>query len=130
MGFRTMVNGTAAYCENEEMLNLLNDIFQNQMDFEAKAKFKVGEQVKISASLPELIDYYMEDGVYSYVGAKREALLLLSQENVTVIGAMPDVNGVFYTMESEDISMIFLPERFLQKTRESSLTQNLHEYER
>ena len=117
MDFRTMVKGTLVYCKNEDVLDPLNNVFQDQMDFEAKAKFKEGERISVTASLSELINYYKGGNTYNPVAAKKKALLLLSQKELIVLGATRYDEGTFYTIESEDIPMIFLPEAFIRKEK-------------
>lgn len=109
---RTLCDGTLAYCQNDDVFNIINQAYANQQKLNASSKFRAGTTVKVTASMNQLIKYYILTGETD-LQAKNHAILILAAKTGEVLGATKCIEGMFYTLEMETEPMAFLPESFL-----------------
>lgn len=110
--FKTMCDGTLAFCENSDVLDIFNNAIYEQQKLNASAKFRPNTTVKVIASRNQLINYFMSTGETD-LQAKNHAILILAAKTGEVLGATKCTEGMFYTLEMETEPMAFLPESFL-----------------
>lgn len=98
-------------------LDLLKQTIADQHQLDNVARFHPGDQVKVTASFRELVDFFMQ-----YKETKNEAethaLQILGKEGYNVgtnLGATKCDEGIFYTIELPLIPMELLPGDFLDR---------------
>lgn len=109
---KTLCDGTLVYCQNNDIFNIINQAYDNQQKLNTSSKFKAGTIVKVTASMNQLIKYYMSTGETD-LQAKNHAILILAAKTGEILGATKCTEGMFYTLEMETEPMAFLPESFL-----------------
>ena len=98
-------------------LDFLGQAIENQHQIDANAKFGRDEQVQVTASFEELVNYYMNSGE-KYNEARTHALKVQGRPGYNVgtnLGATKCDEGMFYTVELPLVPMEFLPERFIAR---------------
>lgn len=104
---------------DDNILNIMEEVFQKQIDLDRVSTYHPGDKVKVCASLEDLINLFLaSNNVRSK--ARQEALLVLSDPIGTVVGATKIVKEnreeTWYTIETSIFPMLFLPENFLKCT--------------
>lgn len=97
------------------VLNIIEGVFQKQEELDKSSKYHPNDKVVVNASLEKLIEWFLPTE-RTWLKAKQFALLILNDPKGTVISATDCTDaGRCYTIETSDIPMLFLPEKFIRR---------------